>query len=77
MGEQIGRCDRVEGDLDTLSTRLAHIVPVYVANRNDWLDDPQHWQEHARRRPPVSALHMKLMGQFVKELFCPDAATAG
>ncbi|MEC7234641.1 MAG: helicase-related protein, partial [Pseudomonadota bacterium] len=68
MDEQIGRCDRVEGDLDTLSTRLAHIRTwTYVANRNDWLDDPQHWQERSRTVEDrlSDALHMKLMGQFV------------
>ena len=66
--EQIGRCDRVEGDLDTLSTRLAHIRTwTYIANRNDWLDDPQHWQELSRTVEDrlSDALHMKLMGQFV------------
>ncbi len=68
MEEQIGRCDRVEGDLDTLSTRLAHIRTwTYVANRNDWLEDPQHWQERSRTVEDrlSDALHMKLMGQFV------------
>ena len=68
MDEQIGRCDRVEGDLDTLSTRLAHIrTCTYVANRSDWLDDPQHWQERSRSVEDrlSDALHMKLMGQFV------------
>ena len=68
MDEQIGRCDRVEGDLDTLSTRLAHIRTwTYVANRNDWLEDPQHWQERSRTVEDrlSDALHMKLMGQFV------------
>jgi ATP-dependent RNA helicase SUPV3L1/SUV3 len=68
IDEQIGRCDRVEGDLDTLSTRLAHIRTwTYVANRNDWLEDPQHWQERSRTVEDrlSDALHMKLMGQFV------------
>ncbi|GIR46330.1 MAG: hypothetical protein CM15mP55_3060 [Hyphomicrobiales bacterium] len=50
MDEQIGRCDRVEGDLDTLSTRLAHIRTwTYVANRNDWLDDPSTGRNVAER----------------------------
>jgi ATP-dependent RNA helicase SUPV3L1/SUV3 len=68
MDEQIARCDRIEGDLDTLSTRLAHIRTwTYVANRNDWLEDPQHWQERSRTVEDrlSDALHMKLMGQFV------------
>lgn len=68
LDEQIARCDRVEGDLDTLSTRLAHIRTwTYVANRSDWLEDPQHWQERSRTVEDrlSDALHMKLMGQFV------------
>ena len=36
LSHQIERCDRIEGDLDTLSTRLAHIrTSTYIAQRND------------------------------------------
>ena len=68
LSHQIERCDRIEGDLDTLSTRLAHIrTSTYIAQRNDWLADPQHWQEASRKVEErlSDALHMKLMGQFV------------
>jgi len=68
LAERIERCDRVEGDLDTLSTRLAHIRSwTYIAQRNDWLADPVHWQSVSRAVEDrlSDALHMKLMGQFV------------
>ncbi len=68
LAERIERCDRVEGDLDTLSTRLAHIRTwTYIAQRNDWLADPVHWQGVSRAVEDrlSDALHMKLMGQFV------------
>ena len=68
LAERIERCDRAEGDLDTLSTRLAHIRTwTYIAQRNDWLADPVHWQGVSRAVEDrlSDALHMKLMGQFV------------
>ena len=68
LAERIERCDRLDGDLDTLSMRLAHIRSwTYIAQRNDWLADPTHWQERARHVEDrlSDALHMKLMGQFV------------
>ena len=68
MADRIERCDVAEGDLDTLSTRLAHIRTwTYIAQRNDWLADPQHWQDASRKVEErlSDALHMKLMGQFV------------
>ena len=41
LAERIERCDRLEGDLDTLSMRLAHIRSwTYIAQRQDWLADP-------------------------------------
>ncbi len=68
MGERIERCDRLDGDLGTLSMRLAHIRTwTYIAQRNDWLADPAHWQGVSRSVEDrlSDALHNKLMGQFV------------
>jgi ATP-dependent RNA helicase SUPV3L1/SUV3 len=68
LADQIERCDRIEGDLDTLSTRLAHIRTwTYIAQRNDWMADPALWQAESRKVEErlSDALHMKLMGQFV------------
>ncbi len=68
LSERIERCDRLDDDLDTLSMRLAHIRTwTYIAQRNDWLADPAHWQGVSRgvEERLSDALHMKLMGKFV------------
>src|SRR5258707_13831858 len=45
---QIDQADRTDGDIDTLSHRIAQIRTwTFVANRLDWLADPEHWQENA------------------------------
>src|SRR6202167_1390263 len=50
FAHQIAMADRTDGDIDTLSTRIAHIRTwTYAANRPDWLADPEHWQGGARR----------------------------
>ena len=68
LAERVARCDRIDGDLDTLATRLAHIRSwIYVAQHGGWLADPDHWQARTRAVEDrlSDALHMKLMGQFV------------
>ena len=41
--------DRTDGDIDTLANRIAHIRTwTFVANRADWLADPEHWQDRTR-----------------------------
>ena len=47
--------DRVDGDIDALSARLARVRTLaYVANRPDWLADPAGWQApRARARGPA------------------------
>ena len=38
---QIAQADRTDGDIDTLSNRIAHVRTwTFVANRPDWLADP-------------------------------------
>src|SRR6478735_2513069 len=42
---QVAQADRTDGDIDTLSNRIAHVRTwTFVANRPDWLGDPDHWQ---------------------------------
>lgn len=68
LAERIERCDRLDGDIDTLSMRLAHIRSwTYIAQRQDWLADPAHWQALSRGVEDrlSDALHAKLMGKFV------------
>jgi len=45
METHIARLDSVEGDVDTLMARIAHVRTwTYVTHRKDWLSDPSHWQ---------------------------------
>ena len=66
--EQIEQHNRVEGDIDTLQTRLAHIRTwTFVANRVDWLSDPTYWQGKTREIEDnlSDALHEALTKRFV------------
>ena len=68
FARQIAQADRADGDIDTLSTRIAHIRTwTFAANRPDWLADPEHWQEVARgvEDKLSDALHERLAERFV------------
>ncbi len=68
FAKQVEYSDRVDGDIDTLSNRLAHIRTwTFVANRPDWLKDPEHWQGKAREIEDSlsDALHECLTQRFV------------
>lgn len=68
FAREVKACDRLEGDIDALSWRLAQIRTfAYCANRPDWLHDPLHWQQVTRAlEDRVSdALHERLMQRFV------------
>jgi ATP-dependent RNA helicase SUPV3L1/SUV3 len=65
---QVDQADRTDGDIDTLSHRIAQIRTwTFVANRPDWLADPEHWQGIAREveNKLSDALHEKLTERFV------------
>jgi ATP-dependent RNA helicase SUPV3L1/SUV3 len=65
---QIDQADRVDGDIDTLSARIAQIRTwTFVANRPDWLRDPERWQGIAREveNKLSDALHERLTERFV------------
>ncbi|MGH6815322.1 MAG: helicase-related protein, partial [Hyphomicrobiaceae bacterium] len=65
---QVELADRTDGDIDTLSNRLAHIRTwTFVSNRPDWLNDPEHWQGRARTIEDTlsDALHELLTQRFV------------
>ena len=65
---QVKRIDRVDGDIDALSKRLAFIRTwTYVANRSRWLDDPDGWRETTREVEDrlSEALHKRLTQRFV------------
>ncbi|MFC0408998.1 helicase-related protein [Roseomonas elaeocarpi] len=64
----IRNCDNIEGDLDTLMSRLASIrVWSFIAARNDWFRDAAALQGEARSaEDKVSdALHERLTARFV------------
>ncbi|MCB1493586.1 MAG: helicase, partial [Rhodobiaceae bacterium] len=68
FGAQVGFSDRVDGDIDTLSNRIAHIRTwTFVANRPDWLKDPEYWRETTRALEDrlSDALHERLTQRFV------------
>lgn len=68
MAEQVRRADRTDGEIDTLSARIAQIRTwTYVSNRPGWLADPTHWQEKTREIEDrlSDALHDRLTKRFV------------
>src|SRR6202158_5268647 len=68
FSQQLAQSDRTDGDIDTLSNRIAHVRTwTYVANRPDWLADPEHWQAVARAAEDKlsDALHERLAERFV------------
>ena len=68
FARQLAQADRTDGDIDTLSNRIAHVRTwTYVANRPDWLADPEHWQGVARAIEDKlsDALHERLAERFV------------
>ncbi|MGU3495516.1 helicase-related protein [Xanthobacteraceae bacterium A53D] len=68
FARQIALTDRPEGDIDTLSRRIAQVRTLtYVANRPDWLEDPEHWQGVTRgvEDKLSDALHERLAQRFV------------
>ena len=68
LARQVGMIDRIEGNIDALSKRLAFIRTwTYVAQRSEWLDDAAHWRDETRAVEDrlSDALHMRLTQQFV------------
>ncbi|VIO70287.1 helicase-related protein [Bradyrhizobium ivorense] len=65
---QVDQANRTDGDIDTLSGRIAQIRTwTFVANRPDWLYDPEHWQGITRdlENKLSDALHERLTERFV------------
>jgi ATP-dependent RNA helicase SUPV3L1/SUV3 len=65
---QVDQANRTDGDIDTLSGRIATIRTwTFVANRPDWLSDPDHWQGVTREveNKLSDALHERLTERFV------------
>ncbi|MBV9078402.1 MAG: helicase [Methylobacteriaceae bacterium] len=68
FARHLAMVDRTDGDIDALSARIAHVRTwTFVANRPDWLPDPEHWQGVTRRIEDSlsDALHERLAARFV------------
>ncbi|MGI1663480.1 helicase-related protein [Palleronia sp. KMU-117] len=68
LARHIARIDRVDGDIDTLSKRLAFIRTwTYVAQRRGWTRDESHWRGETRAVEDrlSDALHERLTQRFV------------
>ena len=65
---QMAQLDRLDGDIDTLMSRIAHIRTwTYITHRGDWVDDAADWQERARGIEDrlSDALHDRITQRFV------------
>ena len=65
---QMASLDRVDGDIDTLMARIAHIRTwTYITHRGDWVEDAAEWQERARGIEDrlSDALHESITQRFV------------
>ncbi len=68
IASQIAQLDRVEGDIDTLMSRLSGVrIWSYIAARADWVRDAPHWQGKARdvEDKLSDILHERLTARFV------------
>src|SRR5438132_7093303 len=65
---QMGNLDRIDGDIDSLMARIAHVRTwTYITHRSDWVEDAAAWQERARGIEDrlSDALHESITLRFV------------
>ena len=68
VAKAMTQLDRVDGDIDTLMTRLAYIRTwTYITHRSDWTDSAAEWQDRARSIEDKlsDCLHIRLSERFV------------
>jgi len=68
VADQIARLDRIDGDIDLLTQRIAHVRTwSFIANRAAWVHDPGHWQARTQEIEDrlSEALHAALTQRFV------------
>ncbi len=68
ISRHLQRLSDLQGDIDTLLSRMAFIRTwTYITHHTRWLDDAQAWQEQARTLEDdlSDALHAKLVRRFV------------
>ncbi len=65
---QLRHLDRIDGDIDTIMMRIAHIRTwTYITQRQGWTDAPEEWQDLARNIEDrlSDELHNQLTQRFV------------
>ena len=68
VGGQMAQLDRLDGDIDTLMARIAHIRTwTYITHRSEWIEGAAEWQERARGIEDrlSDALHDRITQRFV------------
>jgi len=68
VARRIERLDRVDGDIDALTTRIAFVRTwSFLSHRREWLADAAHWQERTRAIEDrlSDMLHEELTRRFV------------
>src|SRR5579883_1804224 len=68
IAAQMANLDRIDGDIDTLMARIAHIRTwTYITHRSDWVEGAAGWQERARGIEDrlSDALHERITQRFV------------
>lgn len=68
FSEQVKRSDRTDGEIDTLSSRVAHVRTwTFLANKTGWLENGDYWKERTRQIENAlsDALHERLTKRFV------------
>jgi ATP-dependent RNA helicase SUPV3L1/SUV3 len=68
VARAMSQLDRLDGDIDTLMTRLAYIRTwTYVTHRTGWTDNPAEWQDRARSIEDrlSDSLHDRLSERFI------------
>jgi ATP-dependent RNA helicase SUPV3L1/SUV3 len=68
IGAQMAQLDRLDGDIDTLMARIAHIRTwTYITHRSDWVNGAGEWQDRARGIEDrlSDALHDQITQRFV------------
>jgi ATP-dependent RNA helicase SUPV3L1/SUV3 len=68
IGSQMAQLDRLDGDIDALMQRIAHVRTwTYITHRSDWVEGAGDWQERARGIEDrlSDALHERITQRFV------------
>ena len=68
LHSEISKINKLDGDIDTLSKRLSFIRTwTYVANRSNWVNDPDYWQGYTRQIEDnlSDTLHERLKQRFI------------